>query len=210
MTTTIRGEINAAVYTPPAAADFTALNGASLADILTDIGPAVATNAPSTGGAATNRMKGGEELMGYVSGTRTVIAGIISRASMNDYAASGIYFKESGTGRITFFTCGSVGGKVTLGGADLSGPDGATFVRQPTGEVDTPIQPPGAKWFMKATYDGADMKMYFSLDMVSWVQWATVSKTEYFAVAPDTWGWAANANTGSGDVDVSCFSWKVT
>jgi hypothetical protein len=212
-TTLTLGAIAAAAgspYTTPTAAGFTALNSATLTDKTTDIGAGVHTNAPSTGATNTQRLKGGHKAMNYTSGTITLVMGLLARMSKNDFAQAGLFFREAGTGKIVTFNLAMVSGVIGLDGSDLSGPDGVTYVRQAVGSTTTPLMPPGSKLFFKATYDGANMVASFSIDMVNWTVFATVAKDEYFTVAPDQWGFYANANTGSGDVDATCFHFAVS
>ena len=197
-------------YTTPVAADFTALNTATLTDVNADIGDAISVNAPSSGSTGTQRLKGGHKSMSYSSGTITLIVGLLMRGTRENYGASGIYFRESGTSKLVVFNQDTTGSNNwELNGADLSGPDGSTWVRAPAGVTALTI-PHSSKFFLKATYDGTNMKFYFSVDMATWRLVGTVSKTEYFTTAPDQWGFFANANTATEDVDVSCFHFAVS
>lgn len=209
--TVVRAKITS--LTAPAAADFTALNSATLTDVTTQWGAGVMTKAVSTGSTGSNEMKGGHKSMSYSSGTLTLIVGILGMVAQTQYPAVGVYFRESGTSKLTCFNLYANSPSVyyaVFGGADFSGPSGATWVRNPTGSTDQNLIVPGNPMFFKLTYDGTDMKAYFSVDMNNWIQCATVSKTEYFTTAPDQWGWFCNANTTAGDAYATLIHWEVT
>lgn len=197
-------------YTEPAAADFTVLNSATLTDVSTDIGDGVHTVATSSGSTGTQALVGGYKSMNYTSGTITLTAGFTMLGTANAYGCGCLFFRESATGKITTYELTCIGSnRWQIQGSDLSGPAGATWVRAPTGVTASAV-PNMVKFFLKVTYDGTDMKCYISADKVSWRQYGTVSKTEYFTTAPDQWGWGANANTDTGNVDLTLIHWLVS
>lgn len=197
-------------WTEPAAADFTALNTATLTDVTTDVGDGVHTQSASSGSTNTQVLKGGYKAMNYTSGTITLTTGMIMLGTANAYGAAGLFFYESGTGKITYFKFDCYGSNNwEVSADDLSGPAGSTWVRAPTG-LTTFQLPNMNKFYLRVTYDGTNMKSYISADFAKWRQFATVSKTEYFTTAPDNWGWAANANTNTGDVDLTLVHWLVS
>jgi hypothetical protein len=207
-----RGTFSATIggTTSPVAADFTALNAATLTNVTIDIGVGVHTQALSSGSTNTQVMKGGYKAMNYTSGTITLVAGFVVMGTANAYGCSGVFFRESATSKLTTFEHVCIGSwQMQLGGADLSGPAGMTWVRAPAGLTSVAMLNM-TKFYMKATYDGTNMKYYCSVDMVNWRLFGTVSKTEYFTTAPDQWGFFCNANTTAGNVDVVCFHWAVS
>lgn len=195
-------------FSHPAAADFVALNSSSLIDVVTDLGAGVHVEAASSGSTGTQHMQGGDEAMSYVSGTKTWTFALLARMTANDNAAVGAYFRESATGKVTLFQLGMVSGVMKLAVEEMSGPQGSTWAAEPITPV--PIAPPGRLLFFRVTYDGANMRFYFSTNKASWLQFGTtLSKTHYFTVAPNFVGWFANSNTGTGDVGVTCID-KIT
>lgn len=194
-------------YTAPVAANFTALNSATITDVTTDLGPGVNVHGVAAGGTATANTKGAEQSMAYVSGTKTLVAGITFLQYGENYNFSGVYFRESGTGKIIMFdiTDQNADHKINISkwSSATSGGVGDYFDHR-IGQT--------SKVFMKLTYDGTNMRFYISYDFASWIQVHTaIAKADYFTTAPDTWGFFSNQQNGQSlDGDTTCFHWLVS
>ena len=130
----------------------------------------------------------------------TLVAGICTWATDNNYNRSGVGFRESATGKLI---AGVVDQGKTMGYIKYNSPTSFSG----NGSYLTV----GARqfWFFKLTYDGTTITISCSLDMgMSWYQLLSEPKATFFTTAPNELFFYADANNGTYPSGTTLFHWK--
>lgn len=182
------------VTPPPAASNWTAINGGS--STLTDVGKALRLNEPATGSVNYRIWKKAAPSAPYA-----IKALVIMRASLADYIGAGIGFRQSSDGKLHLLT------RQTSGVTQIYSQkwtDPTTF----SADYSSKYEMPAREIWLKIEDDNTNRKTHFGDNEADLEQLSTVGRTDFLTANEVCI--AVKAQNASADVQMTVVSWEVT